>query len=109
MGYSRAEWFRAIACGMLGAAASLGGAVYHVEAVPPLPRFVIFCVGAVAAAPGALVAGTLFGTPFNDFSVAAAMAFSGLFWVWLYLRLTCRRKERRSGLPGPRRVVIESG
>jgi hypothetical protein len=97
MGFSRAEWVRAVACGLLGAAASLGGAVYHTESVPPLPRFLIFCVGAVAAAPGALVAGTLFGTPFSDFSVAAAIAISGLFWMWACLRVTRRRNARRTG------------
>lgn len=101
MSFSRAEWLRAIACGMLGAAASLGGAVYHMESVPPLPRFLIFCVGAVAAAPGLLVAGTLFGTPFSDFTVAVAVAISGLFWAWLCLRVTRRRNERRYGMPRP--------
>ena len=99
MGFNRAEWLRAAACGLAGAVASLGAAVYHMESVPPLPRFFIFCIGAVAAMPGAIIAGTFFESAPTSTLVTVGLVSSGLFWMWVCLRLTRRRKERRTRQP----------
>jgi hypothetical protein len=95
MDYSRAEWLRAAACGLAGAVVSLGAAVYHMESVPPLPRFLIFCVGAVAAMPGAIIAGTFFEAAPTRTFVVVMLATSGLIWMWVCLRMTRRRRAQR--------------
>lgn len=95
MDYSRAEWLRAVACGLAGAVVSLGGAVGQMESVPPLPRFFIFCVGTVAAMPGAIVAGTFFETAPVGIADAVMLATSAVFWMWVCLRVTRRRRARR--------------
>jgi hypothetical protein len=109
MSYSKSEWLVALACGLAGAAASLGAAVYHMESVPPLPRFFIFCIGAIAAMPGAIVAGTFFEAAPAHTLIAVGLATSGLFWMWMCLRFFGRdhinREKNGSLCPGDSRVM----
>ncbi|HXE31034.1 MAG TPA: hypothetical protein VN515_04465 [Terriglobales bacterium] len=96
MNYSRAEWLRAAACGLAGAVLSIGVAANYTDSIPLIPRLLIFCVGAVAAMPGAIIAGTFFETAPTGISIAVMLATSGLFWMWVCLRVTRRRNARRT-------------
>jgi hypothetical protein len=46
--------------------------------------------------PGAIIAGTFFESAPTSTLVTVGLVSSGLFWMWVCLRLTRRRKERRT-------------